>query len=92
MIAWGIECKASPSPHTLNAIDGDDLEHSDPFPNATNIPAGCSFNNHNIISSDWYCRLAKLLFLAFKLYRITTNDLNIFMGGVCMTSQDVNYI
>ena len=51
-----------------------DFEHDDP------IPAGCSFNNHDIISSD--CRLVKLWFIAFTLYRIKTNDLTIFMGGV----------
>ena len=31
------------------------LEHYDPFPHATDIPAGCSFNNHDIISSDCVC-------------------------------------
>ena len=67
-----------------------DFEHDYPFPCVTDIPAGCSFNNHDMISSE--CRLAKLWLIAFTLYRFKTNDLTIFMGGVWMAPHAVNYI
>ena len=40
--------------------------HDDAFPQAAVIPAVCSFNNHDIFSSD--CGLAKLWLIAFALY------------------------